>query len=178
LTDDLLDDIRDELAGYPHLSKCDEQLPHITLFPPLKKLGPNLLDHYVVATRLWGFVNGLRYYNILEWEIAHRRKGENAPNWKGGKSFEPYCPKFNKELKEKVREAFGRKCLVCGKTEFENRRRLAIHHVNYDKEQGCRGKSWLLVPLCSNCHTKTNNDRVFWEEKISEILRGLHDEKP
>src|SRR5208337_386546 len=29
--------------------------------------------------------------------------GEKSPGWKGGISFEPYCIKFNKEFKERVR---------------------------------------------------------------------------
>ena len=93
-------------------------------------------------------------------------KGENAPGWKNGASFEPYCVKFNEELKEKVREKYGRQCFLCGKTEKENKRKLSVHHVDYDKKGGCNGKKLLLVPLCTSCHIKTNVKRDYWESVI------------
>ena len=86
-------------------------------------------------------------------------KGENNPNWNGGVSFEPYCPKFNFALKEKIRDTYNRKCYFCGKTEEENGRRLDIHHIDDDKQQGCAGKVWFLIPLCISCHTTLHNDK-------------------
>jgi len=97
------------------------------------------------------------------------RKGENSPSWLGGKSYEPYCPKFNEFTKNKVRNYFNKKCVVCGKTQKENKRKLAVHHVNYDKGQGCSGE-WLLVPLCNSCHSKTNHNRDYWEEYFTNFL--------
>jgi predicted DNA-binding protein YlxM (UPF0122 family) len=87
------------------------------------------------------------------------RCGERAGHWQGGKSFEPYCPKFNEKLKEEIRENFNRKCLLCGIG--ENGRRHAVHHVDYNKGQGC-GQKWSLVPLCHKCHIKTNTNRWYW----------------
>lgn len=92
---------------------------------------------------------------------AHR--GDRSSAWKGGISFEPYCPKFNNQVKEEVREKFGRKCFVCG--EPENGRRLDVHHCDYDKSQGC-GSKWVLIPLCVRCHAKTNYNRWFWFSKL------------
>jgi endogenous inhibitor of DNA gyrase (YacG/DUF329 family) len=88
------------------------------------------------------------------------RVGPKSSTWKGGKSFEPYCPKFTKELKEAVREAFNRKCYLCGKPETE--RKLDIHHCDYNKSQGCSGNLWSLLPLCRSCHVRTNNSRWHW----------------
>lgn len=82
---------------------------------------------------------------------------EKCPTWKGGKSFEPYCPAFNHSKKEEVRERFNRTCFVCG--EQENGRKLHVHHVDYNKLQGCKGKQWALLPLCLRCHTRTTNSR-------------------
>lgn len=93
-------------------------------------------------------------------------RGEKSPHWKGGTSFEPYCHKFNNAFKETIREDFGRKCFLCNKTEKENRKKLSIHHINYDKNQGCEDKKWLLVPLCHSCHSKTNHNRKYWEGLI------------
>jgi endogenous inhibitor of DNA gyrase (YacG/DUF329 family) len=87
-------------------------------------------------------------------------KGPESPTWKGGKSFEPYCFRFNCILKEEVRNAFDRTCFLCGTP--ENGRKLAVHHVDYNKSQGCKGLNWSLIPLCQTCHTKTNFDRWHW----------------
>lgn len=103
-------------------------------------------------------------------ELSKRWMGETAPNWRGGISFEPYCHKFNNRKKEEIRDKYGRKCIICGKTEEENGRKLAIHHVDYDKMQGCDGKKWELVPLCASCHAKTNGDRDYWADYIRKIL--------
>lgn len=87
------------------------------------------------------------------------RYGENANNWHGGTSNKPYCYLFSKQLKEEVREAFGRKCFICGAS--ENGRKLNVHHCDYNKGQGC-GHKWALVPLCTSCHMKTNGHRYYY----------------
>lgn len=88
------------------------------------------------------------------------RSGPNSPSWRGGISFEPYCPKFNTSLKEDVRTKFGRRCFLSG-TE-ENGRRLSVHHCDYLKSQGCRGQRWSLLPLDHGWHMKTNFNRWYW----------------
>jgi uncharacterized C2H2 Zn-finger protein len=84
---------------------------------------------------------------------------ENSSNWKGGKSFEPYCMKFNNQLKEKIRNKHENKCFLCKKTSTKT---LHIHHVDYNKSQGCKGLEWSLIPLHAGCHTKTNFNRWYW----------------
>lgn len=84
---------------------------------------------------------------------------EKNPNWKGGISFKPYCSKFNNFLKEDIRNAFGRRCFLCGAP--ENGERHSVHHCDYNKGQGC-GNAWNLIPLCRACHTKTNSNRHHW----------------
>jgi len=92
--------------------------------------------------------------------------GDKNPNWQGGKSFEPYCSKFSDSLKIRVREKFGRRCYLCGKHESGNVQPLCVHHVDYNKNQGC-GHSWSLVPLCHSCHSKTNHNRWYWFNLLS-----------
>ena len=87
--------------------------------------------------------------------------GSGASNWRGGKSFEPYCFKFTTNLKESVRDRFGRTCFLCPTTEEENGRKLCVHHVDYNKGQGC-GHAWSLLPLCDSCHSRTNYNRWYW----------------
>lgn len=83
--------------------------------------------------------------------------GSNNSAWKGGISFEPYCPKFNFKVKEKIRNRDHRVCRLCGKSEIENGERLSVHHIDGDKMQGCNEKNWYLVSLCRSCHVQSND---------------------
>jgi hypothetical protein len=84
--------------------------------------------------------------------------GEKHHNWRGGVSFEPYCSKFNNEFKERVRTFFNNVCILCGKTEQENGKKLIVHHVNYKKEACCdEDIPRVFVILCASCHGKTNS---------------------
>lgn len=103
-------------------------------------------------------------------KTASKQIGELSPAWRGGISFEPYCQKFNKKKKEEIRDKYDRKCIICGKTEEESGRKLSVHHVDYNKQQGCENHKWVLVPLCIECHTKTNHNRTFWEYNIKWML--------
>lgn len=88
------------------------------------------------------------------------RTGPKCPRWKGGISYLPYCIKFNASLKERVRDAFGRKCYLCSTTEKENGEKLSVHHCDFNKQQGCtQARGWKLLPLCRICHGKTNGNR-------------------
>jgi hypothetical protein len=103
--------------------------------------------------------NGFGIYCSKECDgKAHSR--ENHPQWNGGSSFHPYCKKFNGKLKNEIRKAFDYHCFICGKV--SNNKQLCIHHVDYNKSQGCAGKSWGLIPLCGSCHSKTNYHRYYW----------------
>jgi hypothetical protein len=74
------------------------------------------------------------------------RKGSKNSNWKGGRSFGRYCPKFDDKFKENVRNFFGGKCVICGKTEKENgntrneTEKLSVHHVFTEKMVCCETK--------------------------------------
>lgn len=99
--------------------------------------------------------------------------GKNNANWKGGLSFGKYCYKFNEHRKEIIRNEYNRKCVICGKTEKENGRKLSVHHVSYDKEMGCNGKQWRLVPLCITCHSATHHNRNYWEKRITTEIFNM-----
>ncbi|OEC84386.1 MULTISPECIES: hypothetical protein [Methanobacterium] len=98
-------------------------------------------------------------------------KGSKAAGWKGGISFEPYCHKFNEEFKERVREFWGRKCGICGKTEKENKIKLSVHHCNYLKMSCCDlDIPPLFMSICKSCHGKTNHNREYWEKMLTEYI--------
>lgn len=88
--------------------------------------------------------------------------GEKSPMWRGGVSFDPYCPKFNEMFKERIRARFSRTCYLCPITEYENGIKLSIHHIDYAKNSICNGKEWAFVPLCKYHHSKSNFDRWYW----------------
>lgn len=94
--------------------------------------------------------------------------GEKSPSWRGGKSR--YCHKFNETFKESMREEFGRKCFICGKSEHDNGKKLAVHHTNYDRSCMCENVECRFVPLCTRCHGRTNFNRFYW---YSLIMRKL-----
>jgi hypothetical protein len=102
----------------------------------------------------------------LEWH-----SGPNSPNWLGGISFEPYCPKFNEEFKKRVREFFDNRCVMCGKHVSELNRNLAVHHISYDKMVCCNDKPPRFVALCTGCHTKTSRwSRDRWEYTLYRCI--------
>lgn len=89
---------------------------------------------------------------------------ENHPNWRGGKSFEPYGIKFNDELKESIKKRDDHECQMCHRREPEIK--LRIHHIDYDKKNNAQSN---LISLCTRCHASTN-----WHpEKWIEFFRGL-----
>lgn len=108
-------------------------------------------------------------------KMSECRIGDKHPNWLGGKSFEPYCPKFNKEFKERVRAYFDYTCPEC--LTRQNGTALHVHHVNFNKMSCCDDTLPLFIPLCTPCHTKTNFNREYWEQYFTEMIDGYYQGK-
>ena len=102
--------------------------------------------------------------------------GEKNGLWKGGISFEPYCPLFNEEFKERVRAFFRYRCIRCGKPQSGNILRngriqkLHVHHVNFNKMTCCDGTPPLFASLCIKCHSWTNHHRDEAEATFIEVI--------
>jgi hypothetical protein len=98
------------------------------------------------------------------------------PNWNKGISFEPYCFKFNERRKKAVRIFFRYFCICCGKHVTENiikrygQVEQSVHHVDHDKEQGCNGRPFNLVPLCIECHAKELHHQEEYKAYINKTL--------
>lgn len=129
------------------------------------------------------------------------RVGENSSRWQGGASFQPYCEKFNTDLKERVRSFFSRQCVLCGMTEKENGEKLNVHHIFIEKMACCESKIEemdilrkrlpsdvarfgenefsdlemtyirMMAPLCKSCHGKSHGKHN--EVKYREIFSDL-----
>jgi hypothetical protein len=67
-----------------------------------------------------------------------------------------------------VRAYFNYTCFECGIK--QTNRKLNVHHVHYNKKTCCDGSPHDLVPLCPECHTKTNFNRDYLEDHFTEKL--------
>jgi hypothetical protein len=105
---------------------------------------------------------GHHHTEETKYKIGKSIEGDKHWNWQGGIARLPYCPKFNNIIKEEIRDIFRRKCFLCPTTEKENRRKLCVHHIDYNKNSICNGRIWPLIPLCHSCHSKTNSNRWYW----------------
>ena len=103
--------------------------------------------------------------------------GEKSPAWIDGRSYEPYCPKWTPELRNRIRAFFDYRCIICGKSQEENQQLLSCHHVEYDKSACCHGKPVHFAALCMSCHAKTNFDRDQWENIIHIIINEIYNDK-
>jgi len=92
---------------------------------------------------------------------------EKNGRWQGGKSFELYTSNFNQQLKDKIRVRDNFICQLCGVPELECKRRLPIHHIDYDKKN-CNEKN--LISLCNKCNAKVNQDRDYWKGYFIEKM--------
>jgi hypothetical protein len=92
--------------------------------------------------------------------------GEKHPNWRGGKSFEPYSSDFSNVLKLKILRKFGYACQLCKK--IYKKAKLDVHHIDYDKKNSVETN---LIPLCDSCHSKTHYNRDKWKERFSKLIK-------
>lgn len=84
---------------------------------------------------------------------------DQNPNWRGGKSFEPYGLEFNLKLKQQIKQRDGFECVIC-----RTKRDLCIHHIDYDKTNNIGVN---LVTVCRSCHSRTNYHRDEWEALLN-----------
>ena len=116
--------------------------------------------HYSVSWHNWCM--GIRC------PICHKLSlvGAGNPAWKGGNSFEPYCPVWkDTEFKEYIKERDGYRCLnpYCYHKDVV----LSIHHIDYDKKN-CHPLN--LITLCRSCNSRANKDRRWHKAWYSAIM--------
>ncbi len=101
--------------------------------------------------------------NRLLKTIAENRLGKNNPNWQGGI---PYPPEFRK-VRNKIlrRDLFT--CQECHRHQEELKYTLAIHHIDFNKNNN---NSKNLITLCKNCHSKTLYQRQNWINYYQEKM--------
>jgi hypothetical protein len=97
--------------------------------------------------------------------------GENNPMWQGGISYLPYCEKFTLKLKQLIRDRYDNCDYISGihKDICNKGINLDVHHVDYNKQQGC-DSDWKLIPLSKSNHVRTNSNRPFWNKLFKYSL--------
>ena len=101
---------------------------------------------------------------------SKRMSGKNHHNWQNGISKEQYAFEFNNELKEKIRKRDNYTCQLCGKTQEEElKRKLTVHHMDYDKKNSIEEN---LITLCNSCNIIVNYNRddwtIYFKNKLKE----------
>jgi len=97
-------------------------------------------------------------------KISKAMIGENNPSWKGGTSFFPYPPIFNKELKQFIKNRDNNECQnpFCN----SNSKKLNVHHIDFNKDN-C--SQFNLITLCFPCNGKANVE-YRWKRLYRKII--------
>lgn len=110
-------------------------------------------------------------------KISATRQHIPYEEWESFASNQKYCPAFDEPCRESNREKYSRRCFLTGLPEKENitkngnQWKLAVHHYDMDKQQGCSGKRWKLVPICLEWHSKVHTE--LWEARITWLLENV-----
>jgi hypothetical protein len=100
------------------------------------------------------------------------RFGKDAPTWIDGRSFEPYAPEFNENLKEIIRNRDNHICQNCGMTEEEHLivmgTVLIIHHIDYNKQNSEENN---LITVCNSCNIRANYNRDYWQSIYQQKVK-------
>lgn len=98
-------------------------------------------------------------------KISMAQKGEKSRNWEGGKSFLPYPLIWNEKLKQFIKDRDNNECQnpYCK----SNSKRLAVHHINYDKDNCLQ---FNLIALCNSCNAEANHNKREWQRLYKKII--------
>ena len=99
--------------------------------------------------------------------LSNRYKGSGGSNWQGGISNLPYPFEFNDEFKELVRERYDHTCVICKREQWQLKRKLDVHHIDYDKDNLDPDN---FVSLCTSCHMTTNANRAYWTKVLQNVV--------
>lgn len=109
---------------------------------------------------------------FCDYITGHNSKGNKNPNWREGKSFEPYTTTFNKELKEQIKR---RDNYICQAKDIGKCKGiLIIHHIDFNKKNNSQNN---LITLCLRHNSLINFNREHWINyfKMKMFIRELFD---
>lgn len=101
-------------------------------------------------------------------------QGISYEDWCGYAIRGEYCEKFDEACRERIRAKYNHKCFICNRLRDDNITKtgkvwkLSVHHVDRNKNQGCDGVQWKLVPLCLHCHAIAHHEPM--KSRIEYII--------
>lgn len=111
--------------------------------------------------------------------MSAAKQGIPYEEWTGFSDRGEYCEKFNEACRKRIREKYNNQCFLCGKPQDENIMKggkqiaLSVHHYDMNKDAGCNGNLWKLVPLCIHYHGITHTPT--WTTRIEYLLEYVWD---
>lgn len=146
-TDVRVKKISDSLLGHKHSKKT------------IKKIRDKMKQN---PTKYW---LGKSHYEETKKKISMSFQGVTEEQWKGFMSNKGYnLLEFNNNLKTMIRERDNFRCKLCNKL---SNKKLCVHHIDYNKKNNKKDN---LISLCNSCHSKTNKNRKYWEEKLKNEI--------
>lgn len=118
---------------------------------------------------------GIRFSDDHKKKISAARQGIQYDEWEKFTKNSLYCPSFNEACKESNREKYGRRCFICGLPESKNttstgiQKKLSVHHIDMNKNQGCDGIRWKLIPVCMTHHYHNG----LWTARFVYLLNNV-----
>ena len=105
---------------------------------------------------------------IAKMSIASsKRIGPLAANWQGGLTSTVYSVEFTKKFRAGIRSRDKERCQLCDAPQMEFKRKLCVHHIDYDK---FNADPVNLITLCARCHSRTNFNRSHWTAVFKEMM--------
>lgn len=101
--------------------------------------------------------------DAMKLKLSVLLSGENNPQWRGGRSFEPYTYEFKRKIRHQVYKRDNYQCQECGVKHEPNSGRLVAHHKDENKQNCCLDN---LVTLCQHCHGITAMNARWGKEVI------------
>jgi len=105
-------------------------------------------------------------------EAAKKFSGPLNHNWNGGSSIDHYGSGFTPVFRKRIKVRDNYTCQMCGLKHGENSKKLAIHHIDYNKKNHSEDN---LFTLCMECNTKANYDRSLWQNYFELKMRFRND---
>ncbi len=159
------------LKGIPRSEKTKRKLSEQRLGKHYPKLSKSLKGKVPWNKNKKG-VYSKETIELMKKNRKGKHSGENHYNFNNWSSREPYGIEFNKQLKEKIRARDNYECQKCHIKQEELKRKLDVHHIDYNKKNNSEIN---LISLCLRCHNKTNFDRNHWKRyfQMQMFIREL-----
>ncbi len=119
---------------------------------------------------------GKKFSEERKRRISAGKQKISYEEWENYVANAPYCLRFDEICRESNREKYNRECFICGLPESENitskgqHKKLSVHHVDMNKNQGCDSNDWKLIPVCIHCHNQVHHKKM--ESYITYILKN------